>query len=301
MSPTAVDFPDVLGLLSDAAVTKHLSRSIQSGQEIPPRAALSRAAVMLPENETRWSVGPVRALVDEAMKRFEDSRARADAWLAPRLHATLRMTRAEAADSRLWNYLAMLVAPDYVVWRHGTSGLTRAARFSGSHFLQAFARLWWAAELFRDGADYQPVTSAFAYQDVVNSVMRLDVIDHRPTAAAIIRIVERLASEQVKNASDQINALSRAVNTAGSTLIFDVLAPDEPADNDALRDWIADSEHVPEVPWDRLPDGPADGTVARDSVDALVSLFEVLLAEAPRRDRSKKANDDSAEVSTTAH
>ncbi|MEV4143210.1 DUF6339 family protein [Amycolatopsis sp. NPDC049691] len=301
MSPaTAVDYPDVLGLLSDAAVTKHLSRGIQSGQENPPVAALRRAAVMLPENEPRWRVGPVRALVDEAMNRFEDRRSRADAWLAPRLHATLRMTRAEAADPRLWNYLAMLVAPDYVVWRHGADGVTRAARFSGSHFLQAFARLWWAAELFRNGADYQPVTSAFAYQDVVNSVMRLDVIDHRPTAAAIIRIVERLDSEQVKNGSDQINALSRAVNTAGSTLIFDVLAPDVPADSDALRDWIADSAHMPEVPWDRLPDGPADGAVPRDSVDALASLFEKLLAEAPRRDRSKKAEANSATASSTA-
>jgi hypothetical protein len=83
-------------------------------------------------------------------------------------------------------------------------------------------------------------------------------------------------------------------------LIFDVLAPDAPADNDALRDWIADSAHMPEVPWDRLPDGPADGAVSRDSVDALVSLFEKLLAESPRRLRSKKRVTNSPDEASDA-
>jgi hypothetical protein len=242
----------------------------------------------LPEQDARWQVLPVRALVEEAMNRFEDRPTGADAWLSPRLHATLRMTRAEAADARLWNYLAMLAAPDYVVWRHSGDGITRAERFSGSHFVQAFARLWWAAELFRNGADYRPVATVFAYQDFVNSVMRLDVIDHRPTATAILRIVDRLASERVKNGSDHVNALSKAVNAAASTLMFDVLAPDDPVDNDALRDWIADSTHAPAVPRDRLPYGPSDGTVNQHAVDTLVPLFEKLLAESPLRDRSKE-------------
>lgn len=300
MSPTsAEDFPDSLGLLSDAAVTKYLSRGIQSGQENPPQKALQRAAVTLPENDSRWHVGPVRALIDEAMDRFDGRPAGADAWLAPRLHATLRMTRAEAADGRLWNYLAMLVAPDYVVWRHGGDGITRTTRFSGLHFVQAFARLWWAAELFRNGADYKPAVTAFAYQDFVNSVMRLDIIDHRPTAAAILHIVDRLVTDQVSNGSDQVNALSKAVNAAGSTLIFDVLAPDEPVDNDALRDWIADSAHMPAVPWDRLPDGPSDGTVNRQTVDSLVPLFEKLLAESPLRNRSNQ-NIEAKERRSTA-
>jgi hypothetical protein len=294
MSPTSTaEVPAVLGFLSDAAVTKYLSRGVQAGQETPPRAALRKAAVVLPESEARWRVGPLRTLVEEAMYRFEDRREQADAWLAPRLHATLRMTRAEAADGRLWNYTAMLVAPDYVVWRHKsrTTGNATASRFSGFHFVQTFSRLWWAAELFRDGADYRPVEIACAYQDVLNSVLRLDIIDHRPTAAAILRIVERLINNKVSNVADRVNALSKAVNAAGSTLIFDILAPDVPVDDDAVRDWIADSAHMPEVPWDRLPDGPDDGAIDRRSVDALLPLFEKLLSEAPVRIRAKKKPD----------
>ncbi|NGY65555.1 hypothetical protein G7043_42345 [Lentzea sp. NEAU-D13] len=290
----AVDFPAVLGLLPDTAVTKHLSHAVQAGKDFFVPSALRRAVDAEFEDQPRWHVGPVRVLVDEAMDRFEGRRSKADVWLAPRLHATLRMTRAEAADSRLWNYLAMLVAPDYVVWRHrgSKSGIAKTSRFSGRHDLQAFARLWWSAELFRDGSDYRPVEPFWAYQDAVNSIMRLEIIDHRPTAAAMVRIVERLANEGVPNASDHVNGLSKAVNAAGSTLVFDVIAPDSPVDHDARLDWIAESAHAAEVPWDRLPDGPDDGAVDKRAVDVLVPMFEKLLAEAPLRVRSKKDADD---------
>ncbi|MGW5740263.1 DUF6339 family protein [Amycolatopsis sp. NPDC003861] len=288
----AVNFPAVLGHLSDAAVTKYLSRGMQAGQETPPQTALRKVAVALPDHDLRWRTAPVRELVEEAMSRFEDRADQADAWLAPRLHATLRMTRAEAAEKGLWNYLAMLVAPDYVVWRHKGAEIAKTTRFCGLHYVQAFARLWWAAELFRDGADYGPVETVFVYQDTPNSIMRSDVIDHRPTAAAMLRVIRRLADDNVSRGSDHVNALSKAVNAAGSTLVFDVLAPESPADGDALRSWIADSASMPPVPWDRLPDGPEDGAVDPNSVDALVPLFEKLLSEAPLRDRSKRTEPD---------
>ncbi|MEU9144344.1 DUF6339 family protein [Streptomyces sp. NPDC048349] len=287
------DLPPLLGLLTDASVAKYLGRAVQAGQERPPQVALRRAAETLGDAH-RWRTEPVRVLVDEAMRRFEDRRTAADGWFAPRLHATLRMTRAEAADSRLWNFIAMVVAPDYVAWRHrgsdtdGGPGSATAARFCGPHYTQAFSRLWWAAELFRNGPDYRPVEIACRVQDVLQTTMRLDVIDHRPTAHAILKVLERQLAAGVSRPGDQINALSSAVNTAGSTLVYDVLAPDRPADTDALQDWIDEAEDSAATPWDRLPEGPGDGEVSRTSVDALVPMFEQLLAEAPLRDRSMR-------------
>lgn len=285
------DLPAVLGLLPDAAVTKYLSRGIQAGQEAPPQVVLRRASVSCDENTARWRTAPVRELIDEAMRRYEGKRTAADGWLAPRLHATLRMTRAEAADSRLWNFLAVLVAPDYVVWRHkgadtaADQGTATTSRFSGPHYTQAFARLWWAAELFRDGSDYRPVEVACRVQDVLNTTMRLDVIDHRPTAQATLRIVERLLDTGVARPGDHVNALSSAVNAAGSTLVYDVLAPDTDMDTDALHDWIAEAEDSAPVPWERLPEGPDDGGVNPHAVDALLPFFEKLRAEVPVRKR----------------
>ncbi|WP_461005724.1 DUF6339 family protein [Streptomyces capparidis] len=283
-----MDIPHALGLLPNAAVTKYLGRSVQSGQESPPQVALRKMTTHLPDTEARRRTAPVRELIDEAMRRHQDDRVGADAWLAPRLHATVRLTRAEAADDRLWNHLAMLVAPDYVVWRHRSpsEGVAPASRFSGPHYTQAFSRLWWAAELFRNGADYRPVETACRLQDVLNTTLRLDVVDHRPTALAIVRVVRRLLDEGVSKPGDRVNALSAAVNTAGSTLVYDALAPDTPYDQEALRDWIDESADMPPVPWDRLPDGPQEGAIPDQTVESLVKLFEALLAEAPLRRRS---------------
>lgn len=281
-----------IGLLPDAAIAKFLTRGMQTGQEKPPLVALRKAALQQDQSEARWNVEPVRDLLDEAMNRFADRPARADGWLAPRLHATLRMTRAEAADSRRWNFLAMITAPDYVVWRHKGSEIAPTARFSGPHFTQAFARLWWAAELFRDGYDYRPAVFACSIQDVLNTTMRLDVIDHRPTAQAILRLLQELRDANRPKLSDRANALSSAVNAAGSTLMYDAFAPDDRPDHDAVRDWVAESASMAPVPWDRLPDGPDDGKVSERAIHTLLPLFTQLLEEAPLRKRGKHSSDE---------
>ncbi|OKJ90895.1 hypothetical protein AMK31_00780 [Streptomyces sp. TSRI0107] len=284
----------MLGLLPDAAVAKHLGRGMQSGQENPPQVALRKSSTSPPGHESRWLTAPIRELLDKAMERFDDNRTAADGWLAPRLHATLRMTRAEAGDARLWNHLAMLVAPDYVVWRHKGNEIAQSSRFSGPHYTQCFSRLWWVAELFRDGPDYRPVEVACSVQDVLNTTLRLDVIDHRPTAQALVRVLGDLIAAGKPRPGDHVNALSSAVNAAGSTLVYDVLAPDTPQLVEELQDWIA--EDAPAVPWDSLPKGPNDGSVPVTSVEALLPLFENLLAEAPIRRRGRTTEDSGDET-----
>ncbi|MGV9341556.1 DUF6339 family protein [Streptomyces sp. NPDC003688] len=293
---TPFDVPRTLGVLPDAAVAKYLSRGMQAGQENPPQVALRKESSPLPREEARWNTSPIRDLVEHAMSRFADDRRAADGWLAPRLHATVRMTRAEAAAPGLWNHMAMLVAPDYVVWRHKREEMAQSSRFCGPHYTQCFSRLWWAAELFRDGSDYRPVRVACAAQDILNTTLRLDVIDHRPTAQALLRVFDRLITAGTPYVGDHVNALSSAVNTAGSTLVYDVLAPDSPRLTDELYDWIAEVEEAPAVDRNRLPDGPDDGSVPANSVDALVPLFDKLLAEAPLRRR--KPNDDRSEAAS---
>jgi hypothetical protein len=285
--------PDRLALLSDANAAKCLSMGVLSGRENPPQIALGKAAEPFPGEDTRFRVEPLRALVEDAMYAHQDVRTRADAWLAPRLHAVLRLTRREAADARLWNFVALSVAPDYVVWRHlpgkgkeGRPPMVAAGRFRGDHYTQAFSRLWWAAELFRNGADYRPAQVACANQDVLNTVLRLDVIDHRPTAQAILALV---ASGKVRTGR-QVNALATAVNSAASTLMYDVVAPDDPWDGEPLEEWINDGEHVSSR---TLPDGPNDGPVPEESVKKLVEHFEELFTYAKVRGQSTEEDGEA--------
>ncbi|MEU1028587.1 DUF6339 family protein [Streptomyces mirabilis] len=295
MSRHRIEPPERLALLPGHLATAFLTHGVRAGQDGLPQVAILRASTPIESDSVRWSAAPVREIVEEAMHRFDAARTDADAWLAPRLHATLRMTRAEAANPGLWNFLALAVAPDFVLWRHMPSGESgdgalrkvNIARFVGPHYSQAFARLWWAAEMFRDGPDYTPAEIACRNQDMTNTALRLAVIDHKPTALALVRVLKGLADEGATRLGDRVNALCTAVNTAGSTLMYEVIAPDEAPDHHALTDWIDDAESAPAVPWDRLPGGPDDGTARRSSCEVLSRMFERFAAEAPLRDRAR--------------
>ncbi|MFF0226206.1 DUF6339 family protein [Streptomyces sp. NPDC004629] len=282
--------PVRLGLLSATAVDPFLTEDLLKGVQGHGGVDLAKVVESLSEDDARWAVEPLRDLVDDAMHQFKGYRTDADGWLAPRLHATLRLTRREAADQRVWNHLALAVAPDYVAFRHPPTPPTRGGgqlrinrdRFKGSADRQCFSRLWWAAEMFRNGGDYAPVVAACANQDLIHNALRLDLLDHRPTAQALVRILE----QGVISTGREINGLMTAINTAGATLVYDALAPDEPRDTEALRRWIAEAESAPPVPRHELPTGPDEEPVPEKSVVVLTDYFAELFETAPVRGRT---------------
>ncbi|MFI6723670.1 DUF6339 family protein [Streptomyces atratus] len=293
--------PERLALLADLNAAQYLTEGLLTGKEDVPAIALNKITEPLPHaEEGRAELEPVRDLVDDAMHGFRDGKVTAaDAWLAPRLHATLRLSRREAADRRFWNYLALGVAPDYVVWRHlskakkaGEPPKVAATRFRGPSDTQAFARLWWAAELFRNGSDYAPVVTVCTNQDMFNTALRLDVIDHRPTAQAMVRLIER---GTVRTGRD-VNALAAAINASAATLMYDVVAPDSERDGRPLRAWIEAAEWAPAVPRRALPDGPNEEKAPETSVAALVDHFAELLAGAPVRGKAADAETKTDET-----
>lgn len=285
--------PERLALISDVQAAEYISAGLLEGREDVPSIALNKVAEALPGDDERLQLHRVRDLIDHALDKFRDGRSTAaDAWLAPRLHETLRLTRREAAEKRLWTYLALGVAPDYVVWRHlpkadGSQAGVARDKFVGPHYKQAFARLWWAAELFRDGPEYGPVVVACSNQDMLNSALRLDVIDHRPTALALVRLMER----GLVRTGREVNALTSAVNAAAATLLYDVIAPDGERDGEVLRDWIAGAEASLPAPTVNLPEGPAEERAPEASVARLVGHFAELFAEAQVRGRASGENE----------
>ncbi|AZP18109.1 hypothetical protein EJC51_19650 [Streptomyces aquilus] len=284
--------PEYLARLTDEEAARFITDGLLSGKDNVPGIALNQSTEPLPESP-RWRLRAIRDLIDDAMYMHRDDKpTQADAWLAPRLHAILRLTRTEAADPALWNYLALGVAPDFVVWRHFSEKrkTVNARYFKGPHYKQAFARLWWSAELFRDGPDYAPVVTACGNQDMLNTVLRLDVIDHRPTAQALVRLLQR----DVVRTGRATNALAKAVNAAAATLMYDVIAPDTQRDAGAVRIWIEEGDEGGSVHHRALPTGPADGRVPEESVASLTDYFAELFADAPVR--GKDEIDGEAEL-----
>lgn len=283
--------PEYLARLADEEAARFISDGLLAGKDNVPAIALNQAARPLPESP-RWRLRAIRDLIDDAMYIYRDDRpTQADAWLAPRLHAILRLTRAEAADPAIWNYLALGVAPDFVVWRHLSESKksVNARYFKGPYHKQAFARLWWSAELFRNGSDYEPVVVACGNQDMLNTVLRLDVIDHRPTAQALVRLLQR----DVVRTGREANALGKAVNAAAATVMYDVIAPDVERDADAVQRWIDEAEEGTSVHHRPLPTGPAEEPAPTASVERLTDHFAELFAEVPVR--GKEASGEDAE------
>jgi hypothetical protein len=223
----------------------------------------------------------VKRLLEHAQATFDDPVA-SDAWLAPRLHALLRLRRNEAADRGLWGWLATVEFPDYSRWRFpGRSADeeedeakrgTPLKRFVGSGRDNALARLWWGAELFRDGGDYEPVVQAFAKQDVPNTWLSLDAVHHPAAAQAALRLLPALGSKP-------INRLSTALDHVLTTIQLDVLAPIDAPDTIAADEWVAGHVEVDDILGEELPHGPEETPVPEELVDDVEALIRRVAAE----------------------
>jgi hypothetical protein len=122
---------------------------------------------------------------------------------------------------------------------------------------------------------------------MLNSALRLDVIDHRPTALALVRLMER----GIVRTGREVNALTPAVNAAAATLMYDVIAPDVERDGEALRDWIAGAESSLPSPRNNLPEGPEEVRAPEEAVERLVRHFEELFADAQVRGRTSDESE----------
>lgn len=232
----------------------------------------------------------VRLVLNEGMQRFaQTDAASSDAWVGPRLHAALRLSRREAAVGGIWRF-AGLWAADYVRWRFGppagVNDVDKAAnveRFIGEDNKHALARLWWMAELFRNGKDYGSSVAALTNQDITNNLFRARLAHHRPTALAAVEVLQR--SEDGKSGlGREANALAKAANAAASTLVFDCVAIDPAPDLESREGWENDrDDYDPFTYFDALPEGPDDGEVPRESIDQMKVLLTELFAEAPVR------------------
>ena len=111
---------------------------------------------------------PFEAVVDEAIEKFAPRTSDIDAWLAARIHRALPLTRREASNAGVWRYLAVVRRPDFIRhrWEMSSWTTTRPRYWSVGlrHTSIAFARLWWIAELTRDGESYELTKRVLARQ-----------------------------------------------------------------------------------------------------------------------------------------
>jgi hypothetical protein len=217
---------------------------------------------------------PAINMVQKAMEKFDADRVKSDPWLAPRLHATLKLSRREAGDRRLWSYLAVDSLRQYVHWRWRQDKETSSKfplRFFGSMRDHAIARLWWGAELTRNGRSYEHTKTFFTHTDVPNSWMNLRAMRHRPTALAAVRFIYEREIEGVP-VGDRHRQLVRSFNSALTTTVLDSIAINPATDPAALEEWLR-QEPDETLYFEDDPVGPNEVGVSDNGIQAVLDLL----------------------------
>jgi hypothetical protein len=224
------------------------------------------------EYPRRVRLESLEQIVSHAMGEFQDP-VEADRWLAPRVHASLRITRREASDRNLWAYLGLVPFGAYVRWRFPSAS---AERYVGAENNHALGRLWWGAELIRNGGKYDDVVTAFRMQDIPNTWLRLDAFHHRPVAIAAVRVLGAWRGGEPAT-SDEVNALAKALNLELVTLGFDADVPDPgPTSADG---WIDSEPDVTGLLREELPEGPRDNVVSDQMILDAAELLRAIAAD----------------------
>lgn len=247
---------------------------------------------------------PLIAILNEGMDRFRDQPDSSDGWMAPRVHAALRLTRREASGKSLWNYINVVVKPDYVRWRFSEmtdegNSVVPFDRFTGEDSKNAVGRLWWVAELTRNGSDYQETVNVLRTSRFFTSWQPLDAMHHRPAAIGVCRFVREF--NDGKGLTDsQSQFLAKAFNLRLATLCLDALVANTKSDPLAIEDWCAETVDETKFMGDELPQGPDEDLVSEESIHAVTQVLSDLasetgLVEIKRSRKKRKARKSDRE------
>lgn len=255
--------------------------------------SIHERAFVRPKGRDVPEVDHLVCIANKAMEKFHGERSSiigSDQWLAPRVHASLRLTRREAGDPTVWNYLATVPLEAYVRWRWSDEDAMTvgAERFlCGEYNKHAIARLWWGAELTRNGSDYAATRLLFVNQDLQNSWVKTRLFRHRPTAIASLRLLSTFNEGEFAD-SDIIRDLVKSFNMALTTTMLDAVAPSGDVDSASLRDWCG--EAVDETRWfDAEPEGPPETPVPAAHIADVTELLRRVVSKTrfQKRKRSR--------------
>jgi hypothetical protein len=227
----------------------------------------------------------VQALTRHAAVTFERPKDTAnklsmDAWLAPRVHYALRLPRRLAADDRIWTWLA-LQCTEYLEKRwpeyeDKTSGMRMRmnpnwVRGRTLHLRNGLARLWWGAEMTRNGEDYTDTETAFRRTWTAQYALELYYSLYRPAVIAFARVAEGKDGGQRLDHMT-MKALSTRLPLYLSLQALEMAHADTAEETEEIdTDWL---EGVPQKGLAIGDDvqaltGPARGTVDPDAIQAL--------------------------------
>jgi len=265
------------------AVSTHLAEGFLQGGSLPTVAREARADLATEFPAVSIDPAVLGALQHHVMGLASDARpdernAAMDQWLAPRLHAALRIPRRLAADRGFWAWLAIDHFAGFVHlrWRPSDGTPTSAWRFTGEVLRNGVARLWWGAEMVRNGNSYEYVPLVFRRVRTAQFALELRYSHHRPAAIAFTRLVERWTESEALE-DERMKATSKRINAQLTTRSLEAIVGFHDADEDPPDDWYRGRPTLASLTTDGLPDGPETAAVPDEALERLEAWFRSLV------------------------
>lgn len=149
---------------------------------------------------------PLDEAVENVREEFEQGDAKIDQALAPTVHQTLDLSRREAAITGIWHYLTVLEYPELVRHRWGHVNNVREKFLEGGEdiYSNAIHRLWWIAEITRDGDDYSRTEAIFEMQELANDISDRWFARHQPITYACVDVLQKSEIEDMEPSNSAI-------------------------------------------------------------------------------------------------
>jgi len=163
------------------------------------------------------------ALVERTIADHEEGSTAIDRALIVPLHKLLPIPRREASNPRFWHWMSLVRYPHLVVHRWRKDGTCPVYRFTGSRVRHALARLWWGAELTRDGGDYsltEEVMGLPGFQDLYEAIFGRGFAGYRPAVEAFIETVGRQPEGVIRETAKELGYVL-------STVVLETLDTDD--------------------------------------------------------------------------
>jgi hypothetical protein len=216
------------------------------------------------------------AVLAEGIDRYGDDINGLDAWLAPRVHNVIRVPRRIASDRLFWAWIAIEFGREYIKHRFsdGEGSAIKEFRFTGTHLRNGVSRLWWSAELARNGRDYGPVAQVLSGVRIAQFALELRYSWYRPAVIAFARVC---VDRELRDAKMQ--GLSVRVNAYLGTRPVELIGLDETVAEDYDAEWWAGASPSKRQLFDGKFEGPDDGRASEDAIGELVNWFGEVLRE----------------------
>jgi len=187
--------------------------------------------------------------LDEIMGEEDEYDGTMDKEAAPAVHQAVDISRREAADSGIWHDLAIRQFPEFVRhrWKYeGTQAMRKKFWTYGvplDSVSNTFERLWWIAELTRDGDDYTYTRRAFGNRRLCFRVFDIQLGRYKPAARACIEVLHDEEEDEYED-NDTIDHTVQQLRKAASNVPLEGRTEDELVDivRDIKQDFQDDRD-----------------------------------------------------------